>query len=393
MLATISKNCFRLRHTPISIRTFLSESYRLTDAWNARLSTPILEKIKVDTFFYELEQKFNQQKVASPIDIDIYANKVTDDNHLDEIGDLLNKLRKTSEATNILDSTGHAYVRTLIDYDQIEQLIQMLDNRMEYGIFLDDYAANLVIDKLLKAGKFKEAARITTIFMLQEDFSNEITRALSLFACYKYLGNPEVFDDLIPPPEPVVEKGQKKKKKEEIKIRVKYLRNPYFDDHFDIRDSQHLVGKSLCMIGKEYSAKGDVKFGTNVQLLGLSLYQKYEDAHKLLNGSKGTELEKDVVEKINEALTKVGEEQQKMESFQTFKSAMDLIGSSHKVVEGNFEEKINDLCKKSVQDNEAKDMEQQKKVRFHHQVLYKHLFTYVSYLRSTQPGLKFVRND
>lgn len=364
MLANLSKNCFRLRNTPVfSFRTFLSESYKLSEAWNARLSSPILDKIKVDTFHYELEQKFNQLKVACPIDIDIYANKVTDDNHFDEIGDLLNKLRKTSEATNVLDSTGHAYVRNLLDYDQIEQLIQILDNRMEYGVFLDDYAANLAIDKLLKAGKFKEAARISTIFMLQEDFSNSITRALSVFACYKYLGNPEMFDDLIPPPEPVIEKSQKKKKKEEKKIRVKYLRNPYYDDHFDIRDSQHLVGKTLVMVGKEYSKVGDVKLGTNVQLLGLSLYQKYEDGCKLLERSKGAELEKDVLDKINEALTKVGEEQQKSEGFQAFKSAMELIKSSHKVLEGNFEEKINDLCKKTVQEDEVKDIEQQKKVR------------------------------
>lgn len=361
MLANLSKNCFRLRHTPVSVRTFLSEAYKLTEAWNARLSTPLLAKIKIDNFYYELDQKFNQSKVASPIDIDIYANKVTDDNHFDEIGDLLNKLRKTSEATNILDSTGHAYIRNLLEYDQIDQLIQILDNRIEYGVFLDDYAANLAIDKLLKVGKFSEAARVATIFMLQEDFANPITRALSLFACYKYLGNAEVFEDLKPPPEPVQEKGQKKKKKEEIKIRVKFLRNPYFDDHFDIRDSQQLVGKTLLFIGKEYSNAGDTKLGTNVQLLGLALYQKFEDGCKLLESTKGTELEKDVVDKINEALTKVGEEQQ-TEAYQAFKSAVELIGSSHKVVEGNFEEKINDLCKNVVQENETKEMEQQKKV-------------------------------
>uniref|UniRef100_A0A336LVR3 CSON003897 protein n=1 Tax=Culicoides sonorensis TaxID=179676 RepID=A0A336LVR3_CULSO len=362
MLASISKHCLRLRHNPIRVRTFLSEAFNLTETWNARLSNPILQKVKADNFYYELELKFNQQNTASPIDIDIYANKVTDDNHFDEIADLLNKLRKTPEATNILDSTGHAYIRNLLEYDQIGQIIQVLDNRIEYGVFLDDYLANLVIDKLLKAGKFKEAARISTIFMLQEDFSNPITRALSLFACYKYLGNPEVFDDLKPPVEPEAEAGQKKKKKkEEIKVRVKFLRNPYFDDHFDIKDSQHLVGKTLTLIGREYSKLGNIKIGNNVQLLGLAIYQKYEDAVTLLESCKGSELEKDVIEKINEFFTKV-EEQQQTEAFHALKSAIELVGSSHKVIEGNFEEKLNELCKSVVQENEAKEIEQQKKI-------------------------------
>ncbi|XP_063708442.1 uncharacterized protein LOC134837060 [Culicoides brevitarsis] len=363
MLANLSKNCLRLRHSPVvPVRTFLSENYKLQEAWNTRLASPIMEKINVETFHYELERKFNLQKIASPIDIDIYANKITDDNYFDEVGDLLVKLRKTAEATNILDSTGHAYIRNLIDFDQFESLIQVLDNRMDYGIFFDDFSANLAIDKLLKTGKFKEAARLATIFMLQEDFSNATTRALCLFACYKYLGNPEVFDDLKPPSEPEAEKGAKKKKVTEVKVRVAFLRNPYFDDHFDLKNSQHLVGKTFLLIGKELTKTGDTKLGTNIQLLGLGLYEKYTEAVKFLESTKGAELEKDVIGKINEALAKVGEEEQKNEAFQQFKNAIETIGSTHKVVESNFEEKLNDFCKNVVKENEAKDMEQQKKI-------------------------------
>lgn len=358
MLSNLSRRCLKKLKTP-HIRSFLSEAYKLTDTWNSRLSSPILQKVNLETFYYEIEQKYNNKNAASAIDIDIFVNKVTDDNHFDEIADLLNKLRRTAEATNILDSTGHAFTRNLLTYNQIEMLIQVLDNRVEYGVILDDYAVNLALDTLIKAGKMKEAARIATIQLMQEDFTNPITRTLSLYSCFKFLENPEHFDDLKPPEKPVIAPGTKKPKIEEIKVRVGFLRNPYFDDHFDLRDSQHLVGKTLYYIGKELQS-GDLC--TNVKLLGLAFYQKYEKASKLLESTKGSQIYKIVVDKIHDALSKVSEEQQNSEGFNAFKISMEQIAQSHKIVEFDLGNHIEELCKKTVAELEGKEIEQQKKV-------------------------------
>lgn len=368
MLALLSRRCLQ-NPTRFSLRTFLSEAYQLKEAWNSRLGSPILQKINLDSFFYELDLKFNQNKKVSAIDIDIFANKVTNDTAVDELSDVLFKLRKTEEATNILDSTSHAFIRNMLDHDLIEPLIQILDNRLGYGIFLDDFTANLVLDQLLKSGRHLEAARVATIQMTQEDFSNPITRALSLLACIKYVYDPEglkVFDDLKPKEESQESKeaqqqqtGPKKKKKpEEIKIRVRFLRNPYFDDHFDLRDSQHLVGKTLWYIGRELQAP----LGSNIRLLGLALYQKYDRALKVLGETKGTEVYKPVVDKINELLGGVSEEQ-RSEDFEAFKTAVEGIGSTHKVVEADLEKMATELCQKAVANNEANEIEQQKKVK------------------------------
>lgn len=64
----------------------------------------------------------------------------------------------------------------------------------------------------------------------------------------------------MPPPEP----------EEEVKIRVKYLRNPYDDDHFDLRDDKKIVGKTLTMISKK---KND-PLHQSFYVLGLSLFGK-----------------------------------------------------------------------------------------------------------------------
>lgn len=335
----------------LQTRNFLSEAHNLTAKWNTRLNSPILQKVNLDNFYYDLEQKFNQNKTISAIDVDIFANKVTDDSHIEELTDLVNKLRKTEEATNILDSTGHALVRVLLQFDEYDQLIEILDNRLEYGVFIDDYTTNFVLDKLLKKEQFKLAARVATIHMLQEDFKNPITRALSLYACLKYLENPEIFDDLKPLPEP--EEGEKKKKKkEEIKVRVKFLRNPFFDDHFDIRDSQHLVGKTLIYIGNEV----DGSLGFNVKLLGFSLYQKFPQAIDLIENSKGQEVFKSVLEKINSTL------EASPDGSEDFKAKLDLIGSTHKIVDFDLEKKAKELCEEAVAQNEKAEIEAQDKI-------------------------------
>lgn len=182
---------YPLIHT---IRTFLSNEYKCTTEWESRLSSPIMEKIKLDTFYYEIDQTFNQNGKASAIDIDLFVNKVNDDTHIDEIGDLIHRLRKTEETSNSLESTGHAVIRNFIDTNHIDELIQILQNPLEYGIFLDHYIANYIMNECLKKENYSAAARIATFLMLQEDFNNDLTKLFGLYSCYKYLSsNPQPF--------------------------------------------------------------------------------------------------------------------------------------------------------------------------------------------------------
>ena len=59
---------------------------------------------------------------------------------------------------------------------------------------------------------------------------------------------------------------------------MKYLRNPYFDDHFDLRDPKLLFGKTLATLGKTFP---DV-LGNTYQLIGWGMYQKWEKTLTLL---------------------------------------------------------------------------------------------------------------
>ena len=60
------------------------------DAWSARLTSPVLQKVDLETFFFDVERKFNKEKRGSAVDVDIFANKASPDDegeleHLEEL--------------------------------------------------------------------------------------------------------------------------------------------------------------------------------------------------------------------------------------------------------------------------------------------------------------------
>ena len=363
-----SRNCFQW----ISRRTYLSEGYKCDGSWAERLETPILKKsilqlqifliyqltsllivlVNIDNLYYDLDLKFQQQKKVSAIDLDIFANKTEE---LDEIADLAQKLRLSEEASKVLDSTSHALIRNYYGANQIETLIPILASRLEFGVFLDNFSANLILDQLLKEKNHKIAARIATILSLQEDFENSITNSMSLLACYKFLGQLEPFDDL-KVAEPVVdaEAPKSKKKKEEIRIRVKFLRNEFFDDHFDIKNTNHLVGKTILYLADTLK---DPVLKSSLQILGYGLYEKYEEANKFLADNKGS-LYKEVVDFVKE-LGKV----ENLELSEAGKQFFDNLNNISKQQDGNVNDLLEKMVQEAVAERETKDIEDQKKVR------------------------------
>ncbi|XP_053600171.1 uncharacterized protein LOC128669389 [Plodia interpunctella] len=303
MLRNLNKVAFpRKRISSVNFqRTFLTNDYKCSDAWKERLSSPILNKVKLNDFYNVLDQSYATKGVITAIDVDIFANSLKDPTYLEELRDLLHKLRLSAETGYILDSTHHAIVRNYIEFERIQDLIDILRDPLNYGVFLDDYAANILLDKLITSSKYEEAANVASLIMLQEDYGNDITCSLCQYACYKYITSysPRT-------PEKTEPEG-KNKKVEEIKIRVKYLRNPYFDDHFDIKDVYTLAGKTLAWI----SQRNNDNLCYNLQIIGWLVYKKYDNLFGLCQECTKTESFKvypEVVQFLQKELAAVGDE-------------------------------------------------------------------------------------
>lgn len=216
--------------------------------------------------FYDLDSAYNKTKKLAAVDVDVFVNAQTDDSFITEVEELLYKLRLTSETSATLPTTHHAVIRLFLKIDRVEDLIRILYDRLNYGIFPDYYCTLLLLDHLLKKNDSRHAAKVAALDMFQEDYSHDLVRHMSLFAIHKYLLTDTLWNDPIPPP---VENDEDE---EEIKVRVLWIRNPYFDNHFDLVDGNHICGKSLLMI----SSKLDGAIQHSYKLMGLALYNLWD---------------------------------------------------------------------------------------------------------------------
>uniref|UniRef100_A0A1B6EEN2 28S ribosomal protein S27, mitochondrial n=1 Tax=Clastoptera arizonana TaxID=38151 RepID=A0A1B6EEN2_9HEMI len=315
------------RNNAILPRFFMSKSFYLQEEWDKRKKSPILSKIDVDDLFCELDNQFNTNTVASALDIDLFANAISDENHIDEVEDLVHKLRFSTEAVNILDSTQHAFIRLFLSFGSSKELMRILHDRLNYGIFPDDYCLILLMDKFIKEKNYSDAAKVAVLPMLQEDFQNPIVKNMALYSCLKYIENPSPW---YPQTE---ETKQIDEDEEEIKVRVRYLRNPYCDDHFDLVDPYHLIGKTFYMIGKKLSNN----VGMMYQILGSGFFNKYSILKSLLESSldsnKKPLLFKDGITLLSNYLNnlpgKDGDDNKPLEEIKGLLKKLETSGSFH----------------------------------------------------------------
>lgn len=353
----ISQTCQKIINLPASnicCRTLLSEAYKCSTSWNNRLSSPIFQKVDPDKLYYELENNFGPNGKATAIDVDIYANSVNNIDHLDSLADLLHKLRLSRETSNTLDSTSHAVIRIFHDLGEHNELLTILNDRINYGIFLDPFTSNILLDHFIESKDFTSAAKIASMLMLQEDFTNDINKSLSLHACLQYIQNPTPFEPIVE--EPVVKetKPQGKKKQEEIRVRVRFLRNEFFDDHFDLRDGHLLVGKTLHMIGQNL---GMNKIGNSCSLLGLVLHKKFEKAQEFIQTIDKNSIYDEARDSINTALNTV-------EINESNQQLIDSLKKSVQVLSGGcgLYENVETMVKDSIAKQEPLDITEQEKV-------------------------------
>lgn len=278
-LGFVSAKCLSFARQPslnFVKRCFLSEAYQCREAWEKRLESPILKNVNLQNFYQEMDHNFMDNGIISAIDADIFINANTEKGFLEDVEDILLKLRRGSDSSNTPAASHHAVVRLFLDAGKTNQLMKIITDKMKYGIFPDHFCLNLMMNQFLKERKFTSAARVAVLLMLQEDCENLLTTRLALYSCHLYLKNQDQNwyldgENPIPEPEP----------KEVVKVRVRYLRKPFFDDHFDLKDPNLLVGKTLCMFSSKVG--GSAQLAASYNLLGLILYQKWDKVMDLVD--------------------------------------------------------------------------------------------------------------
>ncbi|XP_077510830.1 uncharacterized protein LOC144121479 [Amblyomma americanum] len=267
-------NVKRSQKLILASRTLLSEAYYCRDAWNKRMDDPLLRNTDIDRYFVELSQKFGTKLKASAVDVDIYLNKVTSKDYTVEFENVLNRHRRTRQSANTLPSTHAAAVRYFLDTNQHDVLMRLLPNRLDYGIFPDTQTFNILMDTFIKLGNHRDAVKVAIEMMLQENTGNDISKLLALYSCHSYLRDPkpEPWD-----PNPKIP-AEDEDDDEEIFVRVPKIPNPFFDDHFDLNEPDHLIGKTLML----FCGGVDDLLHRSYFLVGCGLYQKWNKCVEFL---------------------------------------------------------------------------------------------------------------
>ncbi|OQV15880.1 hypothetical protein BV898_09976 [Hypsibius exemplaris] len=152
--------------------SFLPASYHLDDTWAKRLDSSFVKQIRLEQFFNELRKKFEADGMGSPLDVDIFATAVQRPEDLDSLHELLVFLRNSKNTPLTRSSTFNAVIRTHLDLERYDDLMKILADKIKYGIFLDHYTANLLMDKFIELKRLPDAVRVAIDLMFQEDFDH-----------------------------------------------------------------------------------------------------------------------------------------------------------------------------------------------------------------------------
>ena len=154
----------------------------------------------------------------------------------------------------------------------------------------------------------------------------------------------------VPPPEP----------EDEVKIRVWFADNNYFDDHFDLKKREHLIGKTLAKFAqcskREFlhgsENKHTIIVRNSIELLGWTLFEKWDKASQLLSKIGNSEISQCSYDSIKQFTDKssdnIGDKDSYLSSLETVKK-VDVDISSY----------LRDQIKVAVSENEDEFISEQ----------------------------------
>ena len=322
-------------------RSLVSQAFHCQEEWSARLASPIFQKIKLGEFFVELDKKFSHEYRGSAVDVDIFAQAASSPADCEQLEELLYKLRRTPHTIFSPPSTNHAAIRALLKAEehpeggeQVHHIVKMLDDRMNYGLFMDDYTTILLLDYMLENKRLLEGARIASHLMFQEESREGPGAAMANLASWRYCKQardmPWFFETEIPVDE---------NPDEVIRVRVKgMVPNNYNDEHFDLRNGNIILGKTLV-----YLNNGDDNLSRSLRCLGYVLGNKIDNAKSLGPFT------------ISEEVLEIAQEVAQSDDIKEYLSSLSTETN-------NVNDALLKICQESLSASEASIIENQRKM-------------------------------